>query len=612
VKTYRSWFVLLGIALMLFISSNIQVVEAQGCSISTFTMNPVDPYTHGVAVQLYGASNCGTVRFEIDGSPKAEIGSSTQTETWKTNEFNPGNHEVCFVARGDGGWSNAARSCRTVYVEGSQAPPPGSQSGDNVACWVNSFVVTPSSAPVGSTFNLSGQGQCDGNVRAIRFTIDGSAFGEYGGNTHNSSWGSAGYSTGNHNLCFQVTAGDWGSDKAESCVRVSLTSGGQATNDVAVGSNNTNGQSGQTNQSGPNNDQQSNNPAPITTQNNGGQSVTTDTSGTQPQTSSSQGINWYLGGSNRLSGHYVRAGFDDIRIRSGPGTNYDQLGLLVENHYYPVLQIQNGWVQIQGSKGSGWVSLSVVEEFGGSSSSNSGNSSGNSNINISECPVHVQQVFIGGRGQVTPGLANRIRSGAGTSYRELGMAQPGVVFDVLDGPVCSDGLWWWQINYQGTTGWTVEGDNTENWIERVGTGNHNSNEASSTPIPIEGKTWITAADYRILVQDVNMQIRYYEDSLSFFDWGKDLSISTLRNWLIDRMGMPSNQFSVVTAFFQESRADKHRHLLMWQQRLTEMEYYWGSPFYRDGNWVALPPALVDLPVSSNPLWFLFLMDGAPW
>jgi uncharacterized protein YraI len=451
-------------AFMLFIVSSTQVVEAQGCSISTFTMNPVDPYTHGVAVQLYGASNCGTVRFEIDGNPRAETGSSTQTETWQTSEFNPGNHEVCFVARGDGGWSNAARSCRTVYVEGSQAPPAGSQAGDDVACWVNNFVVTPSSAPVGSTFNLSGQGQCDGNVRAIRFTIDGSAFGEYGGNTHNSSWRSSNQSTGSHRLCFQVTAGNWNEDKAESCVNVTLTSGGQPSNDVSVGSPATNGNTGQTNQSGPNNDQQSNSPAPITTQNNGNQSVATD-NGTQPQTSSSQGINWYLGGSNRLSGHYVRAGFDDIRIRSGPGTNYDQLGLLVENHYYPVLQIQNGWVQIQGSKGSGWVSLSVVEEFGGSSNTSSGNSTATNTAN--GCPSFAEPVSVGDIGRITPGVSNNMRSGAGTSYGGVGQIPAGATFNVIGGPRCNDGYRWWQVNYNGVSGWTADGVAGDLWIERA-------------------------------------------------------------------------------------------------------------------------------------------------
>lgn len=72
-----------------------------------------------------------------------------------------------------------------------------------------------------------------------------------------------------------------------------------------------------------------------------------------------------------------------------------------------------------------------------------------------------------GQGRVTPGLGNIIRSGAGLDYPQIGIARPGVVFDVLDGPVCADGYWWWRISYQGTRGWTVQGDGQEDWIEGV-------------------------------------------------------------------------------------------------------------------------------------------------
>ena len=30
---------------------------------------------------------------------------------------------------------------------------------------------------------------------------------------------------------------------------------------------------------------------------------------------------------------------------------------------------------------------------------------------------------------------------------------------VLSGPVCANGLTWWQVNYRGMIGWTVEGQN---------------------------------------------------------------------------------------------------------------------------------------------------------
>lgn len=78
-----------------------------------------------------------------------------------------------------------------------------------------------------------------------------------------------------------------------------------------------------------------------------------------------------------------------------------------------------------------------------------------------------EPVRVGGQGQVTPGDANRMRSGAGLSYGQVGRIPAGGIFDVLGGPICADGYRWWQVRYNGTTGWTVDGDQ-EYWILEVG------------------------------------------------------------------------------------------------------------------------------------------------
>lgn len=80
-------------------------------------------------------------------------------------------------------------------------------------------------------------------------------------------------------------------------------------------------------------------------------------------------------------------------------------------------------------------------------------------------PEHA--VEIGDRASVTPGLSNRIRNEPSLDGEQIGLARPGVIFRVLDGPVCADGYWWWQIRYRGIVGWTVEGEENEPWIERV-------------------------------------------------------------------------------------------------------------------------------------------------
>ena len=37
----------------------------------------------------------------------------------------------------------------------------------------------------------------------------------------------------------------------------------------------------------------------------------------------------------------------------------------------------------------------------------------------------------------------------------------------MAGPKCGDGMLWWGVNYNGTTGWTAEGKDNEYYIEPV-------------------------------------------------------------------------------------------------------------------------------------------------
>lgn len=59
--------------------------------------------------------------------------------------------------------------------------------------------------------------------------------------------------------------------------------------------------------------------------------------------------------------------------------------------------------------------------------------------------------------RVTPGYANNLRATPSRSGEQVGRIPGGEAFNVLDGPRCGDGLTWWQVDYQGTVGWTVEG-----------------------------------------------------------------------------------------------------------------------------------------------------------
>ena len=78
------------------------------------------------------------------------------------------------------------------------------------------------------------------------------------------------------------------------------------------------------------------------------------------------------------------------------------------------------------------------------------------------------RLVVGNSGVVSTNTTpNNVRSEAATGSA-IGQLQPGEDFQVLAGPVCVDGMYWWQIdNYHGLVGWTAEGVGTEYWLEPI-------------------------------------------------------------------------------------------------------------------------------------------------
>jgi LysM repeat protein len=80
-------------------------------------------------------------------------------------------------------------------------------------------------------------------------------------------------------------------------------------------------------------------------------------------------------------------------------------------------------------------------------------------------------ITLGGLGRVIPGSSNALRSLPGRSSVSvvLGEIPGGGVFNIISGPQCADGYYWWQVNYNGTIGWTAEGQGSTYWLEPVTT-----------------------------------------------------------------------------------------------------------------------------------------------
>ncbi|MBX3064990.1 MAG: protein kinase [Anaerolineae bacterium] len=84
------------------------------------------------------------------------------------------------------------------------------------------------------------------------------------------------------------------------------------------------------------------------------------------------------------------------------------------------------------------------------------------------CPGFRQsRLAVGMTGRVTAGRPNRLRSSPSLSSTQVGTIPGGGEFIVINGPICADGYAWWQVNYNGEIGWTVEGQGTEYFTEPV-------------------------------------------------------------------------------------------------------------------------------------------------
>ena len=154
------------------------------------------------------------------------------------------------------------------------------------------------------------------------------------------------------------------------------------------------------------------------------------------------------------------------RLRVSPDFNAQVIG------YVPVgavFSVVNGPYCAQGSQ---WFLVSYNGITGWTGEGNGYGTYWLEPISATPSCVLPNRLVAGGYGRVTPGLPNVVRSAPGTSATGsnsvvIGQIPAGGVFYVLSGPVCgSDGRSWWQVNYNGLTGWTAEGEGYGNyWVE---------------------------------------------------------------------------------------------------------------------------------------------------
>jgi hypothetical protein len=91
---------------------------------------------------------------------------------------------------------------------------------------------------------------------------------------------------------------------------------------------------------------------------------------------------------------------------------------------------------------------------------------GNNWINPMSCAgFQLSRLANRGNARVMPGLPNRLRASASTSSSILHLLPAGAVMEVIGDPICSENAAWWRVRYQGVTGWTMEGQGAQYWLE---------------------------------------------------------------------------------------------------------------------------------------------------
>lgn len=61
--------------------------------------------------------------------------------------------------------------------------------------------------------------------------------------------------------------------------------------------------------------------------------------------------------------------------------------------------------------------------------------------------------------------ALNLRAGPGTNFSILDRMPPGVVFFVLEGPICAQSYAWYRVDFRGEEGWIAEGDRGRYYVD---------------------------------------------------------------------------------------------------------------------------------------------------
>lgn len=172
-----------------------------------------------------------------------------------------------------------------------------------------------------------------------------------------------------------------------------------------------------------------------------------------------------------------------VNKRSGPGTNYENVGQTESGTIIPVLGFYlndpHPWWYLEDES---WVRNDVISLTGACINLDQVNGDGTviatieSDVNavssaVTQCSgAPLSRLTTNMVARVTlGGTDNRMRIAPNTETTAIqsGSIPPGSNFTVITGPLCAEGYAWWLVDFEGLVGWTVEGAGGDYWLEPI-------------------------------------------------------------------------------------------------------------------------------------------------
>lgn len=166
-----------------------------------------------------------------------------------------------------------------------------------------------------------------------------------------------------------------------------------------------------------------------------------------------------------------------LRVRSAAGTTNKVLGTLQKGETYNVLQVKDGWIQINSPYGNGWISTDFATILEGNSTT------------TSEEKVETNTPTVQATGVVTADILN-VRASASTSATLIGKLQKGTNVSII-----SQTESWTTILFNGKTAYV-----SSQYIEKVD--NISSEVVKNTKVQISASVLIVRSSNQLDAKEV--------------------------------------------------------------------------------------------------------------